>query len=104
MTMKAAVVPELAAPLEIRNVPVPEPGPGQVRIRQKAAAVHFADIMMRKGAYFLLPDLPSPVGLDGAGIVDAIGPGVDNVKVGDRVSQGEALLAVTPAGGGEEEE
>lgn len=85
---RAVVIDEFGGPevLRVDEVVVGDPGPGEVRIEQKAAAVHFADIMMRAGNYFLKPDLPSAIGLDGAGIVTQIGDGVENVAVGDRVA------------------
>ncbi len=72
--------------LHVSEVDIGDPGSGEVRITQTAAAVHFADILTRQGTYFLKPDLPSAIGLDGAGIVAQIGDGVENVAVGDRVA------------------
>jgi NADPH2:quinone reductase len=71
--------------LTYEEIDVPAPGPGQVRIKQHAAGVNFIDTYFRVGAY------PSPVGLpfvagnEGAGEVTAVGPGVTDLKVGDRV-------------------
>jgi NADPH2:quinone reductase len=60
------------------------PAPGEVLLDQKGMALHFADTMLREGKYFLKPDLPAVVGLDGAGIVEAVGPGrVTAFKPGD---------------------
>jgi NADPH:quinone reductase len=70
--------------LRWEKVQVGDPGPGQVRLRQEAAGLNFIDVYHRTGLY------PQPVpftpGTEGAGVVDAVGAGVDNVKVGDRVA------------------
>jgi NADPH:quinone reductase-like Zn-dependent oxidoreductase len=63
--------------MEIREAPLPDPGPGQVRIRVEAAGVNFADVMIRRGLYPDAPKLPSVPGYEVAGTVDAVGPGVD---------------------------
>jgi NADPH2:quinone reductase len=60
------------------------PGPGQVRLKQDAAGVNFVDTMFRSGA-FAVP-LPFAIGVEGAGLVQAVGPGVSGVKTGDRVA------------------
>ena len=85
---KAVVIHEFGGPevLKVEDVEVGAPGPGEVRIKQTAAAIHFADILMREGTYFLKPELPAAIGLDGAGIVEALGDGVDNAEIGDRVA------------------
>lgn len=70
--------------LRWEEVDVGEPGPGQVRIRQEAAGLNFIDVYHRTGLYpQKLPFIP---GVEGAGIVDAVGPDVANVKNGDRVT------------------
>jgi NADPH2:quinone reductase len=61
------------------------PGPGELRIAQTAVGVNFRDIYVRKGLY-AGPPLPSSLGFEGAGIVDAVGPGVTRFKAGDRVA------------------
>jgi NADPH:quinone reductase len=88
--------------LIFEEVEVPAPGPGQIRIKQKACGVNFIDTYFRQGMY------PSPVGLpfvagnEGAGDVVAVGPGVTDIKVGDRVAYvvglgGYAAERVLPA-------
>ncbi len=72
--------------LELRKVPTPEPGPGQVRVRVRASALNRADILQRKGRYPAPPGWPADIpGLEYAGEVDALGPGVTRWKAGDRV-------------------
>src|SRR5262245_12965874 len=70
--------------LRWEEVPVPEPGPGEARIRQRAVGVNFIDVYQRTGLYPL--PLPGVLGNEGAGVVEAIGPGVTTVAVGDRVA------------------
>lgn len=65
---------------------IPQPKPGQIRIRILGAGVAFADIMMRHGTYPGAPKLPYAPGYDVAGTVDALGAGVDDLKVGDPVA------------------
>ena len=69
--------------LELENVDVGEPGPGQARVRHTYIAVNFIDIYFRTGVYPL--PLPNGLGSDAVGVVEAVGPGVTDVKVGDRV-------------------
>ena len=61
--------------LQVRAVPLPEPGPGELRIRVEVAGVNFADVMMRLGLYPDAPALPAVPGYEVAGRVDALGPG-----------------------------
>ena len=69
--------------LQCGDRPAPEPGPGEVRVAIRAAALNHLDIFARNG----IPDVPLPQipGADGAGVVDAVGPGVHGAKPGDRV-------------------
>jgi NADPH:quinone reductase len=66
------------------EVAVGEPGPGEVRIRQTAIGVNYIDTYHRSGLYKL--PLPTGIGSEAAGVVEAVGPGVDWVKPGDRVA------------------
>jgi len=59
---------------------------GEVLVRMEHAPVDYSDLLLANGVYFLNPQLPSVIGGEGAGIVEALGPGVSNVKVGDRVT------------------
>lgn len=70
--------------LRYEPVSVGEPGPGQVRLRHVAAGLNFADTYFRAGTYRV--PLPSGMGVEAAGVVEAVGPGVDQVAVGDRVT------------------
>ncbi len=73
--------------LEVVTQPaLPEPGPGEVRVRVLTASASFTDIMVRKGIYPIDAELPYPPGYDLVGVVDALGAGVDNVALGDRVA------------------
>ena len=69
----------------VDDLPIPEPGPGQVRVRIRAAALNRLDLWVRTGWKGLSLHLPHVVGADGAGMVDALGYGVDTWEVGDRV-------------------
>jgi putative PIG3 family NAD(P)H quinone oxidoreductase len=72
--------------IQLRDVPAPEPGPSQVRVRVHASALNRADILQRKGRYPAPPGWPADVpGLEYAGEVDAPGPGVTRWRAGDRV-------------------
>ena len=70
--------------LRLEEVPTPEPGPGQARVRVAAAGVNFIDIYHRSGQYKV--PLPFSIGREGAGTVEAVGPGVSDVGVGQRVA------------------
>ncbi len=62
-----------------------EPGPGQVRLRHTAVGLNFRDILVRRGAH-ALKAFPSGLGLESAGVIDALGPGVTGLSVGQRVA------------------
>ncbi|MFP5224821.1 MAG: NADPH:quinone oxidoreductase family protein [Actinomycetota bacterium] len=83
--MRAVMCTELGAPLTVGEVPDPQPQAGQVRVAVKAAGVNFPDTLIVQGKYQFKPDLPFSPGGEVAGVVDAIGPDVQGVKVGDRV-------------------
>jgi len=75
-----------ASVLKIDDLPVPEPGEHELRIKVEAIGLNRAEIMFRNGAYLETPQLPSRLGYEAAGIVEALGPHVNAFKVGDRVS------------------
>jgi NADPH2:quinone reductase len=68
------------------EVDVPDPGPGEVRIRHHACGVNFIDVYYRTGLYAPPGGLPFVIGAEGAGEVVAVGPGVSTVSEGDRVA------------------
>ena len=70
--------------LRVEKTEVGDPGPGQVRLRHVAVGLNYADTYFRNGTYPV--PLPSGIGVEGAGIVQAVGAGVTNVAVGDRVT------------------
>src|SRR5882762_3476916 len=73
--------------LQMVEVPEPNmPSAGEALVRMEYAPVDYSDLLLANGVYFLNPQLPSVIGGEGAGIVEAIGPGVASVKVGDRVT------------------
>src|ERR1700743_2148701 len=69
--------------LEYKDLDLPAPGPGQVRVKHTAIGVNFIDIYHRTGLYPL--PLPSGLGSEAAGVVEAVGSGVSGFKPGDRV-------------------
>jgi NADPH2:quinone reductase len=100
--MKAVRVHQYGGPEALRyeEAPLPEPGPGEARLKIEAAGVNFIDVYHRTGRY--PGQLPTTPGREGAGLVDALGPDVSELKPGDRVAfamqQGAyAEYAVVPA-------
>jgi NADPH2:quinone reductase len=74
--------------LQLDEVPDPTPGSGQVRVRLHAAGVNPFDTYMLSGTYAIKPPLPYSPGADGAGLIEAVGDGVSDFRVGDRVYTG----------------
>jgi NADPH:quinone reductase-like Zn-dependent oxidoreductase len=72
--------------LRIENLEVPEPGPGEIQIKVKALGLNRAETLLRAGSYIETPSLPSGLGLEAAGRVEAIGEGVTGFAIGDAVS------------------
>ncbi len=72
--------------LKVEDLPLAEPGKGEVRLKVEAIGLNRAEIMFRKGRYLETPQLPSRLGYEAAGIVDAVGPGTRGIHIGDRVS------------------
>ncbi|MDB5463715.1 MAG: Alcohol dehydrogenase zinc-binding domain protein, partial [Phenylobacterium sp.] len=105
--MRALVVERLAADYAgcvVKDIPTPEPGPGEVRIKVRAAAVNFPDLLQTRGEYQHKPALPFIPGLEIAGEVDALGEGVTDFELGEAVVGGARIggvseFAVTPAAG-----
>ncbi|WP_027891504.1 quinone oxidoreductase family protein [Calidithermus chliarophilus] len=92
--MKAIVVEEHGGPEQLRplEVPLPQPGAGQVRIRVRLTGVNYADVQARRGGYDAGSKPPFTPGLDCVGVVDAVGEGVRGLEPGVRV-------VAFPAGG-----
>jgi alcohol dehydrogenase, propanol-preferring len=84
--MRAAVVPALGAPLEIRELPVRPPGPGQILVRIEASGLCHTDIHAARGDWPVTPTAPFVPGHEGVGIVTGVGPGVTSVALGTRVA------------------
>lgn len=84
-TMQAAVVEKFGEPLVVREVPVPNPGPGQVLVEIFASGVCHTDLHAAEGDWPVKPTLPFTPGHEGAGTVVERGPGVTHLKLGDRV-------------------
>lgn len=84
--MKAAVVPELKAPLEIRDVPVPAPATGEVLVRVEACGLCHTDIHAARGDWPVTPTPPFIPGHEAVGLVASLGAGVTDRAVGDRVA------------------
>jgi len=76
--------------LQLADLPTPVPGPGEIRIRHAAIGVNFIDTYHRSGLYPL--SLPSGLGQEGAGVVDAVGEGVSRFKLGDRAAYALASI------------
>jgi NADPH2:quinone reductase len=88
MTIKARAIRIYEAggaeQMKLVDIDVGEPGPGEIRIIHKACGLNFIDVYHRNGTYPL--PLPAGLGMEGAGVVDAVGEGVEHLKVGDRAA------------------
>jgi len=84
--MRAIRVPHYGGPevMKLEDLSTPKPGPGQALVRLEAAGVNFIDVYQRTGLY--KGALPVPLGLEGSGLVEEVGPGVTTVKIGERVA------------------
>ena len=84
---KAFRIYETGGPEVMRweDVEVGDPGPGQVRLRHTAVGVNFRDIQMRRGVH-AVKSFPSGIGIESAGVIDAVGPGVVGLSIGERVA------------------
>lgn len=78
------------------EVPLPQPKPGEALVRHKAVGLNYIDVYFRTGLY-KAPSMPVTIGMEGAGIVEAVGEGVTNVAPGDRVAYAGALGAYAEA-------
>ncbi|RXZ49937.1 zinc-binding dehydrogenase [Agromyces binzhouensis] len=89
--MRALIHSEFGAPetvLAVEERPLPEPGPGQVRVRTLRATIHNHDLWTVRGTYGFKPELPARAGTEAVGVVDALGDGVTGLDVGQRVVTG----------------
>ena len=85
--MRAVHLVEHGGPEALRlvDVPVPEPGPGEVRVKVAAVSLNHLDVWVRRGMPGVEIPMPHVPGCDGTGVVDALGPGVDSMSVGQNV-------------------
>ncbi|WP_189679654.1 quinone oxidoreductase family protein [Seohaeicola zhoushanensis] len=83
---RTIIIEEVGGPENMKLVdwPVGDPGPGEIRIRHKACGLNFIDVYQRTGLYAM--KLPHALGMEAAGIVEAVGPGVTHLKEGDRAA------------------
>ena len=90
---RTVIIEETGGPevLKVVDRPVGDPGPGEVRIAQKAVGLNFIDIYQRSGLYRM--NLPAALGMEAAGVIEAVGEGVTHLKPGDR-----AAYAAQPPG------
>ncbi len=84
-TMLAAVVEQFGAPLVIKEIPLPSPGPGQILVKTEACGVCHTDLHAARGDWPVKPSLPFVPGHEGIGVVVALGAGVTEVAMGERV-------------------
>ncbi|MET0364463.1 MAG: NADPH:quinone oxidoreductase family protein [Sphingobium sp.] len=89
--MKALLSVTVGGPetLELREHPSPEPGPGQIRVRVAACGINYPDTLIIEDRYQFKPERPFAAGAEVSGTVDAVGPGVTEFRIGDRVLGGE---------------
>jgi NADPH:quinone reductase-like Zn-dependent oxidoreductase len=72
--------------LRIEDVTVPEPGPGQVRLRVRAIGLNRTEVTLRTGRSAVKPQLPTQIGFEAAGEIEGLGPDVEGFAIGDRVA------------------
>ncbi|WP_280340755.1 alcohol dehydrogenase catalytic domain-containing protein [Nocardia neocaledoniensis] len=87
--MQAVVIDEFGEPKDVlgtREVPAPEPGPGELRIATVLSPIHNHDLAIIRGVYGYRPPLPATPGTEAVGVVDAVGAGVTGLEVGQRVA------------------
>ena len=86
--MRAAMMVEPNRPLEVREIPIPQPGPGQVLVKIEVCGLCHSDLHFWLGEHDMPRDLPAILGHEGVGRIVGLGPGVDRWRVGDRVGVG----------------
>jgi NADPH2:quinone reductase len=105
--MRALVQPRFGDPAEVlsvQEVPDPEPGPGQALVRVLLSPIHNHDLWTARGSYGFKPEMPARAGTEAVGVVEALGEGVEGLRVGQRVATGGSFgawaeLIVAPAAG-----
>ncbi len=86
--MRSVVADTVGEPSEVLHLqtrPIPEPGPGQVRIRVAAVPVHASDLHTVRGRYGFIPEFPTVPGIESTGVIEKLGSGTDGLAVGQRV-------------------
>ena len=88
--MKAIILKKTGGPrvLELCEVPEQDPGPGEVRVHLRYTGINYAEILSRKGLYRWAPRRPYVLGMEGSGVIDSVGAGVDPSRVGQSVMVG----------------
>ncbi|MFQ4150215.1 zinc-binding dehydrogenase [Arthrobacter sp. LAPM80] len=89
--MRALMHNEFGNPSEVltvENIPVPDPGAGEARVRLLLSPIHNHDLLTIRGTYGFKPELPARTGSEAVGIIDAVGDGVTELEVGQRVATG----------------
>ncbi len=87
--MRSAIHETFGNPAEVLTVedrPLPEPGPGEVRVKMRLASIHNHDLLTISGDYGYKPPLPAVAGSEATGVIDALGEGVEGLKIGQRVA------------------
>src|SRR5262249_44297366 len=86
---KAIILTEPGGPEKLvwKDAPMPEPGRGEVLIRQKAAGLNYIDVYHRTG-FYTLPNYPAIIGMEGVGVVEKLGPECKDFKTGEQVAYG----------------
>src|ERR1700755_2149092 len=87
-TMRSLVADKVGEPSEVLHLqsrPIPQPGPGQVRIRVSAAPVEASDLHTIRGRYGFTPDFPTVPGIESVGVIDEIGSDAGGLTLGQRV-------------------
>ena len=94
--MRTLIHPTFGEPedvLTLEERPIPAPGPGQVRLRVVLSPIHNHDLWTIRGTYGFKPELPAASGTEALGVVDAVGEGVEHLRVGQRVATGGSFGA-----------
>jgi len=89
--MRAFVLTSTEIPPALTELPLPEPAPGEIRVKIHACGLNFADLLLTRGQYQERPPLPFVLGMEVAGEVDALGEGVEGLRPGQRVAAFAAM-------------